>query len=534
MILGRASRRLFPSLDQVIRILRRRGFLCSLIISEPDKDSGANGTRAPEKVEILNNSSPGTEKLEISNGTSSSPVGYPAVRRKKRRSQPLAERNSNGTSFPGPEKLEIANGTSSPPVGSPVNEGAAVRKTERESRPPPRSEETDSRDCARERDPRRPRGNVEPVRTIREMSEILIRNRRSSCSLIPRWSSPADQQILEARREILNAPIVEDDPELYPPVYRNFSTFKRSYELMEKMLKVYVYKEGKRPIFHEPRLAGIYAAEGWFMKHMEGKNRFLVDDPSKAHLFYMPFSSTNLRIKLYIPNSHSKGNMINYLRDYVATIAAKYPFWNRTGGADHFSVGCHDWSRLQCRYRGGLRARQGRVHYADASAEPTEPLQNVGGKPGRKRDTLAFFAGQTSHGYVRPLLLQQWGMETPTSRTYAEHMKSSRYCLCPRGYEVNSPRLAETFFYECVPVIISDNFAFSVVVAVKDIPRLKEILESIPRKKYLALQTGVKKVQRHFLWHSKPERYDLFHTTLHSIWFNRVLQFRDQEPTEVS
>ncbi|CAA7408724.1 unnamed protein product [Spirodela intermedia] len=544
-------------------------FSVPLIISEPDKDSGANGTGAPEKVKILNNSSPGTEKLEISNGTSSPPAGSPAVRRKKRRSQPLAERNSNGTSFPGPEKLEIADGTSSPPVGSPVNEGAAVRKTERESRPPPRSEETDSRDCARERDPRRPRGNVEPVRTIREMSEILMRNRRSSCSLIPRWSSPADQQILQARREILNAPIVEDDPELYPLVYRNFSTFKRSYELMEKMLKVYVYKEGKRPIFHEPRLAGIYAAEGWFMKHMEGKNRFLVDDPSKAHLFYMPFSSTNLRIKLYIPNSHSKGNMINYLRDYVATIAAKYPFWNRTGGADHFSVGCHDWaSKLTALSMGDtIRA----VCNADIAGvfelgkdvsitltpvrNPRNPLQNVGGKPGRKRDTLAFFAGQTSHGYVRPLLLQQWGNGDPDikvfgslpkgGRTYAEHMKSSRYCLCPRGYEVNSPRLAETFFYECVPVIISDNFvppffdvlnweAFSVVVAVKDIPRLKEILESIPRKKYLALQTGVKKVQRHFLWHSKPERYDLFHTTLHSIWFNRVLQFRDQEPTEVS
>ncbi|CAA6671623.1 unnamed protein product [Spirodela intermedia] len=432
------------------------------------------------------------------------------------------------------EKVDVSGGTSLKPAGSPVDQRKKMRTKKRKMKEPDWTEDMNVRNCTREKDPRRRRrwANI-PVRSIQEMNQMLVRNQRSSCTKAPEWSSPIDQQILEARREILNAPIVEDDEELYPPIYRNFSTFKRSYELMEKMLKVYVYKEGDRPIFHEPLLSGIYAAEGWFMKHMEENNRFLVDDPAKAHLFYMPYGSATLRFKLFDPVIRNKGIMIDRLQTYVSTIASKYSFWNRTGGADHFSVACHDWL--------GKDVSITLTPVRNAK----NPLQNVGGKPAGTGTPLAFFAGQPSHGYVRPLLLQHWGTETPTSRTYAEHMKSSKYCLCPRGFEVNSPRLAEAFFYECVPVIISDNLvppffdvlnweAFSVVVPVKDIPRLKEILQSIPRKKYLALQAGVKKVQRHFLWHNKPEKYDLFHTTLHSIWFNRVLQFRDQQTDEIS
>jgi hypothetical protein len=59
------------------------------------------------------------------------------------------------------------------------------------------------------------------------------------------------------------------------------------------------------------------------------------------------------------------------------------------------------------------------------------------------------------------------------------------------GYEVNSPRIVEAIYYECVPVIIADNFVlpfddalnwstFSVAVPERDIPKLKEILLAIP------------------------------------------------------
>lgn len=112
---------------------------------------------------------------------------------------------------------------------------------------------------------------------------------------------------------------------------------------MERMLKVYIYKDGDKPIFHEYLLDGIYASEGWFMKLMEANKQFVTQDPGKAHLFYMPFSSRLLQLTLYVRNSHRRANLIEYMRNYVDKIAAKHPFWNRTNGTDHFVVACHDW-----------------------------------------------------------------------------------------------------------------------------------------------------------------------------------------------
>ena len=184
------------------------------------------------------------------------------------------------------------------------------------------------------------------------------------------------------------------------------------------------------------------------------------------------------------------------------------------------------------------------------------PLKDVGGKPPSKRPILAFFAGRM-HGYLRPVLLQHWENKDPdmkifgtipesktktktktkrkgNSMKYSQYMKSSKYCICAKGYEVNSPRVVEAIFYECVPVIISDNFVppffdvlnwetFAVFVMERDIPKLKNILLSIPEKKYRRMQTMVKRVQKHFLWNAnKPVKYDIFHMILHSVWYNRI------------
>lgn len=114
---------------------------------------------------------------------------------------------------------------------------------------------------------------------------------------------------------------------------------------MEKTLKVYIYKEGERPVLHTPVLRGLYASEGWFMKQLEANKKFVIKNPRAAHLFYLPFSSRMLEEALYVPNSHNHKPLVKYLTDYLDMIAGKYPYWNRTGGADHFLVACHDWVR---------------------------------------------------------------------------------------------------------------------------------------------------------------------------------------------
>ncbi|KAJ6732507.1 EXOSTOSIN FAMILY PROTEIN [Salix purpurea] len=400
------------------------------------------------------------------------------------------------------------------------------------------------------------------VISISEMNNLQLQSWSSPISRRPRWPSAVDQDLLNAKSQIQKAPIVESDPMLYAPLYRNISMFKKSYELMEDILKVYIYKEGERPILHQPVLKGIYASEGWFMKLLEANKKFVTKDPKKSHLFYLPFSSRNLEVKLYVPDSHSHKNLIQYLKNYLDMISAKYPFWNRTRGADHFLVACHDWAPSETRQHMAncIRAlcnsdaKGGFVFGKDAALPETivrtpQNLQrDLGGKPASKRSILAFFAG-SMHGYLRPILLQQWGNKDPDIKVfgklpkvkgrgkmnYAQYMKSSKYCICAKGFEVNSPRVVEAIFYECVPVIISDNFvppffevlnweSFAVFVPEKDIPNLKNILLSIPENKYREMQKRVKKVQHHFLWHARPVKYDIFHMILHSVWYNRVFQ----------
>lgn len=112
---------------------------------------------------------------------------------------------------------------------------------------------------------------------------------------------------------------------------------------MESMLKVYIYQEGEKPIFHQGILEGIYASEGWFIELLEANKKFVTKNPQKAHLFFIPFSSRLLELTLYKRHSHSRSNLIKHMRNYINMIAAKHPFWNRTRGADHFLVACHDW-----------------------------------------------------------------------------------------------------------------------------------------------------------------------------------------------
>ncbi|KAH0850828.1 hypothetical protein HID58_095209 [Brassica napus] len=87
-------------------------------------------------------------------------------------------------------------------------------------------------------------------------------------------------------------------------------------------------------------------------------------------------------------------------------------------------------------------------------------------------------------------------------------MRSSKFCFCPSGYEVASPRLIEAIYSECIPVILSVNFVlpfsdilrwetFSVQVDVSEIPRLKEILTSISDEKYQSLKRNLRYVRRH-------------------------------------
>ncbi|CAN6540472.1 unnamed protein product [Malus baccata var. baccata] len=367
----------------------------------------------------------------------------------------------------------------------------------------------------------------------------------------------ARSAIREAAK-VRNKTSTHQDPDYVPrgPIYHNPNAFHRSYLEMEKVFKIYVYEEGEVPIFHEGPCRGIYSSEGRFIHEMEKGKFYRTKDPHKALVYFLPFSVVTMVEYIYMPETFDRSGMKLAVVDYINLISHKHPFWNRSHGADHFMLSCHDWGpyttsfvpdlfhnsiRILC----NANTTEGFNPSKDASLPEinlkTSEMSGIGGQPPSKRSTLAFFAGGL-HGHIRYLLLNEWkGKDQdvlvydklPKGVSYENMLRSSKFCLCPSGYEVASPRVVEAIYAECVPVLISDGYvppfsdvlnwnSFSVQVPVKNISDIKTILTAISSREYLRMQRKVKQVQRHFLVNGPPKRYDVFHMIVHSIWLRRL------------
>ncbi|OAY84924.1 putative glycosyltransferase, partial [Ananas comosus] len=341
--------------------------------------------------------------------------------------------------------------------------------------------------------------------------------------------------IREAVQKANNGSEIEDSDYVPKgPVYRNAHAFHRSYLEMEKLFKVYVYREGEPPIFHDGPCRSIYSTEGRFIHGMEQENRLRTTDPRLAHAYFLPFSVVKMVKLIYEPNSHDMKPLRRTVLDYINVVASKYPYWNRSLGADHFMLSCHDWGPYVSSADPHLFSNSIRVLCNANTSEGFNPSKDValpeinlktdstagmlGGPSASRRPILAFFAGG-NHGPVRPLLLQHWKDNDsdirvteylPRGVSYYDMMRRSKFCLCPSGYEVASPRIVEAVYLECVPVTISDNYSlpfsdvlnwksFSVQVSVGDIPNLKKILTGISPRQYIRMQRRVRVVRRHFM-----------------------------------
>ncbi|CAN6459637.1 unnamed protein product [Victoria cruziana] len=327
---------------------------------------------------------------------------------------------------------------------------------------------------------------------------------------------------------------------------------------MEKRLKIWVYKEGEPPLVHDGPYSDIYSIEGQFINEMDQHGSFITDDAEDALVFFLPFSVATMVRFLYKKRSYDMAPLQAIVSDYIQVISAKYPYWNRTKGADHFMLSCDDWAPYAATEEQYLFKNSIRVLCNANSSEGFNPKKDVtlpefnirnfhlptpidNSSPPSSKTILAFFAGG-NHGAIRHKLLQQWkGKDSqvlvfhrlPKGLNYTELMLNSKYCLCPSGYEVASPRITEAILVGCVPVLISESYVlpfsdvldwsqFTFTIPVSRIPEIKEILSAIPESAYLKLQANVLKVQRHFVINRPAKRFDVMHMLFHSIWLRRL------------
>ncbi|KAI8536440.1 hypothetical protein RHMOL_Rhmol10G0257300 [Rhododendron molle] len=349
---------------------------------------------------------------------------------------------------------------------------------------------------------------------------------------------------------LLSSKVLEEsDLEQLSDVYHSPEVFSLNYAEMERRFKVYIYPDGDPNTFYQtPRkLTGKYASEGYFFQNIR-ESGFRTEDPDRADLFFIPISCHKMRGK-----GTSYENMTVIVQNYVESLISKYPYWNRTLGADHFFVTCHDV---------GVRATEGlpllvknsiRVvcspsydvgfipHKDVALPQVLQPFAlPAGGNDVENRTTLGFWAGHRN-SKIRVILARVWENDTELDiannrinratghLVYQKKFYKTKFCICPGGSQVNSARITDSIHYGCIPVILSNYYdlpfndildwrKFSVILKENDVYRLKQILKDISDSEFVALHENLVKVQKHFQWNSPPVKYDAFHMVMYDLW----------------
>lgn len=315
-------------------------------------------------------------------------------------------------------------------------------------------------------------------------------------------------------------------PYLFP------STFPPNHHHMLQNFKIFVYDTSPNPTFSNP-------IETLFHSSLL-KSPLLTSDPDLAHLFY-----------LSLPSDLSSRSIARSIRD----LRLKFPFWNRTLGADHFYVSCTGIGIESDRNLVELKKNsiqiscfptiEGRfIPHKDVTLPPLS--RNVEESKNAER-FLGFFYGKEGGGISKVLdglrrdpefLIESQPLD---DGDVAEKISRSRFCLFFYGLG-REMKVGEALRGGCVPVVISDSpildLPFGDVLRWTEIAvfvgmggggeELKRVLRRTCGERYDRMRELGKKASVHFEWDwdgSMTKRYgygyDAFHTVLYQLWIRR-------------
>lgn len=132
--------------------------------------------------------------------------------------------------------------------------------------------------------------------------------------------------------------------------YHNWNLFNADYQEMIENFKIFVYPDVSMSdesspfarIFRphpdplNPKIGNYYSEHAFKLALLNSS--LVTQNPEEADFFFMPFSINAMRNH---PLVHSGSSISTFVADYVMKISSEYPFWNVSGGADHFFVCCH-------------------------------------------------------------------------------------------------------------------------------------------------------------------------------------------------
>ncbi|XP_002309856.3 probable glycosyltransferase At3g07620 [Populus trichocarpa] len=322
--------------------------------------------------------------------------------------------------------------------------------------------------------------------------------------------------------------------------------FDPDYEEMERKFKIFVYPHNTSSCSNPRTLDGEYGNEGLFYLNLN-LSRFLTKDPEKAHLFLIPISCHSL------PAGRSEDERAIAVEDFVKSLISKYPYWNRTLGADHFFVTCVDINVTATARIANLMKNSIKVMCTPSYNDEYVPHKDVSlpqrvpplaltpaGNNITNRITLAFWRG-LNNSDIRQKLLEAWendlelfiqkGRKPSLEQgdlVHHEAFNNSKYCICPGGPELDRT-IALAIHYGCVPVIMSDYYdlpfkdildwrKFSIILEESQVYYLREHLKEMLEHEYRAMQTNTVMVRKHFQWNLVPAKYDAFHMTMYDLW----------------